>query len=127
MESQKNGKSFQGDDSSVKTDPDIFVAEAIPTNEMHDKEQKALRDEEKFNGQPRWVQIRHRFREPLAEFFGVFTLIIFGDGVVAQVVLSKGEKGDYQSISWGYLSLFFYRLILQLGNRSHAGRIRIRN
>ena len=27
---------------------------------------------------------------------------MFGDGVVAQVVLSKGEKGDYQSISWGW-------------------------
>ena len=27
---------------------------------------------------------------------------MFGDGVVAQVVLSGGEKGDYQSISWGW-------------------------
>ncbi len=25
-----------------------------------------------------------------------------GDGVVAQVVLSDGKKGDYQSISWGW-------------------------
>ncbi|KAF2215477.1 hypothetical protein CERZMDRAFT_57026 [Cercospora zeae-maydis SCOH1-5] len=33
---------------------------------------------------------------------GVFILIMFGDGVVAQVVLSRGEKGDYQSISWGW-------------------------
>ncbi|GAB7348696.1 hypothetical protein MBLNU459_g7439t2 [Dothideomycetes sp. NU459] len=27
---------------------------------------------------------------------------MFGDGVVAQVVLSNGEKGNYQSISWGW-------------------------
>jgi len=41
-------------------------------------------------------------REPFSEFFGVFILILFGDGVVAQVVLSSGKKGDYQSISWGW-------------------------
>ncbi|TQS32675.1 hypothetical protein Golomagni_07005 [Golovinomyces magnicellulatus] len=33
-------------------------------------------------------------------------LILFGDGVVAQVVLSKGVKGDYQSISWGWGIVF---------------------
>jgi aquaglyceroporin related protein len=49
-----------------------------------------------------WSRIRHSIREPLAEFFGVFILILFGDGVVAQVVLSHGTKGDYQSISWGW-------------------------
>ncbi|PMD45857.1 aquaporin [Hyaloscypha variabilis F] len=49
-----------------------------------------------------WSRTRHVIREPLAEFFGVFILILFGDGVVAQVVLSGGEKGSYQSISWGW-------------------------
>ncbi|GAB7339942.1 hypothetical protein MBLNU457_6461t1 [Dothideomycetes sp. NU457] len=49
-----------------------------------------------------WPRIRRRFREPLSEFMGTFFLIMFGDGVVAQVVLSNGEKGDYQSISWGW-------------------------
>lgn len=49
-----------------------------------------------------WSRIRHFLREPLAEFFGVFILIMFGDGVVAQVVLSNGTKGDYQSITWGW-------------------------
>jgi aquaglyceroporin related protein len=49
-----------------------------------------------------WSRIRHVCREPFSEFFGVFILILFGDGVVAQVVLSNGEKGDYQSISWGW-------------------------
>ncbi|KAK4944334.1 glycerol channel [Elasticomyces elasticus] len=49
-----------------------------------------------------WSRIRHFCREPFAEFLGVFILIMFGDGVVAQVVLSNGLKGDYQSISWGW-------------------------
>jgi aquaglyceroporin related protein, other eukaryote len=49
-----------------------------------------------------WSRIRQFMREPFSEFFGVFILILFGDGVVAQVVLSKGTKGDYQSISWGW-------------------------
>ncbi len=49
-----------------------------------------------------WSRVRHFLREPFSEFFGVFILILFGDGVVAQVVLSAGTKGDYQSISWGW-------------------------
>lgn len=49
-----------------------------------------------------WSRIRHFMREPFAEFLGVFILIMFGDGVVAQVVLSNSTKGDYQSISWGW-------------------------
>lgn len=49
-----------------------------------------------------WSRIRRTLREPFAEFWGVFILIMFGDGVVAQVVLSNGEKGDYQSITWGW-------------------------
>ena len=27
-----------------------------------------------------WSRTRHRLREPLSEFFGVFILILFGDG-----------------------------------------------
>jgi aquaglyceroporin related protein len=50
---------------------------------------------------PRW---RHTLREAFSEFMGTFILIMFGDGVVAQVVLSNGEKGNYQSISWGWVS-----------------------
>ncbi|KAG9230369.1 aquaporin-like protein [Amylocarpus encephaloides] len=49
-----------------------------------------------------WSRIRRVMREPCSEFFGVFILILFGDGAVAQVVLSRGTKGDYQSISWGW-------------------------
>ncbi|KAH6683011.1 aquaporin-like protein [Halenospora varia] len=49
-----------------------------------------------------WSRVRRTMREPFSEFFGVFILILFGDGVVAQVVLSEGQKGSYQSISWGW-------------------------
>jgi MIP family channel proteins len=42
-------------------------------------------------------------RELLAEFFGTFILIVFGVGVVAQVVLSKSTAGSFLSINiaWG--------------------------
>lgn len=51
---------------------------------------------------PLWPKIRHYLREPFAEFWGCVILIVLGDGSVAQVTLSNGEKGDYQSISWGW-------------------------
>ncbi|KAL1921607.1 uncharacterized protein VTP21DRAFT_11323 [Calcarisporiella thermophila] len=48
------------------------------------------------------LKLKREFREYLAEFLGTLVLIIFGDGVVAQVVLSKGAKGDWLSINWGW-------------------------
>lgn len=48
-----------------------------------------------------WVsKLRRNIREPAAEFLGVFIMICFGDGSVAQVNLSKNAYGEYQSISW---------------------------
>src|SRR5437773_3641445 len=46
---------------------------------------------------------REVFREVLAEFLGTFVLIVFGVGVVAQVVLSKATAGSFLSINiaWG--------------------------
>jgi aquaglyceroporin related protein, other eukaryote len=49
-----------------------------------------------------WSRIRRYMKDPFSEFFGVFILILFGDGSVAQVVLSGDVKGAYQSISWGW-------------------------
>src|SRR5262245_25917506 len=42
-------------------------------------------------------------REVMAEFLGTFVLIVFGVGVVAQVVLSRQTAGTYLSINlaWG--------------------------
>jgi hypothetical protein len=61
-----------------------------------------------------WSRIRHHMREPFLEFMGTFIMIVFGDGSVAQVMLSANpnlppssqNKGDYQSISWGYVCTF---------------------
>ncbi|KAG7008429.1 aquaglycerol porin AQY3 [Physcia stellaris] len=57
-----------------------------------------------------WSRIRLACREPFAEFFGTFVMVLFGDGSVAQVLLSAGQisspgkagSGTYQSISWGW-------------------------
>lgn len=51
---------------------------------------------------PFWPRMRHTLREPFAEFLGTMILILFGDGVVAQVVLSDGAKGSFQSINWSW-------------------------
>jgi MIP family channel proteins len=45
---------------------------------------------------------RELVRELLAEFFGTFILIVFGVGVVAQVVLSRQTAGSYLSINVGW-------------------------
>ena len=46
---------------------------------------------------------RGTLREALAEFFGTFVLILFGAGVVAQNIVSKGANGSYLAINvaWG--------------------------
>ncbi|KAK5115238.1 hypothetical protein LTR62_001438 [Meristemomyces frigidus] len=57
-----------------------------------------------------WSKVKILLREPFAEFFGTFILVLFGDGSVAQVLLSAGQKsapggdgyGNYQSINWGW-------------------------
>jgi aquaglyceroporin related protein len=56
-----------------------------------------------------WSRIRVVLREPFAEFWGVVIMVMFGDGSVAQVLLSTGQTtapggngyGSYQSINWG--------------------------
>lgn len=40
--------------------------------------------------------------ELVAEFAGTMILILFGVGVVAQVVTSKGALGDHDSIAWAW-------------------------
>jgi len=56
----------------------------------------------------RWSRCRAFIREPFAEFLGVAILIMFGNGVDCQVVLSanpnvaSSPKGDYLSINIGW-------------------------
>jgi len=72
------------------------------------KTRQVFSDKKASNAGLRWPRIRRTFREALSEFMGTFILIMFGDGVVAQVVLSNGKNGDYQSISWGWVCCVFY-------------------
>ncbi|KAL1864283.1 hypothetical protein VTK73DRAFT_5993 [Phialemonium thermophilum] len=59
----------------------------------------------------RWPYYRSLFQDAFSEFFGVMILVVFGDGAGAQVTLSDKQKGDYQSIAWGWaigVTLGFY-------------------
>jgi aquaglyceroporin related protein len=57
-----------------------------------------------------WSKIRLMLREPFSEFLGTMILVLFGNGSVAQVLLSTGVTsapggngfGPYQSISWAW-------------------------
>lgn len=57
-----------------------------------------------------WPRMRLALREPIAEFMGVFIMLFFGNGSVAQVLLSTGQAsapggdgfGAYNAISWGW-------------------------
>jgi len=46
--------------------------------------------------------LRETAREMAAEFLGTFVLILFGAGVVAQVLLSERKCGDYLSLNIGW-------------------------
>ncbi|CAG8953394.1 hypothetical protein HYFRA_00010142 [Hymenoscyphus fraxineus] len=49
-----------------------------------------------------WSRFRHKMREPFSEFFGVFILILFGEGAIAQFILANGTRGDWQSVNWAW-------------------------
>lgn len=51
---------------------------------------------------------RYAFREYLAEFFGVFVMILLGDGCCAQVTTSAGKGGDWTVISIGWACAVYF-------------------
>ncbi|SMQ50022.1 unnamed protein product [Zymoseptoria tritici ST99CH_3D7] len=58
-----------------------------------------------------WSKVKITFKEPMAEFWGTFILVLFGDAGLAQVTLGSKNPGsapggmgfgDWQSVSWAY-------------------------
>jgi len=125
MDPATNDTKLVNDEETNKPSAAISILEIAATNPQDSSNETTARPGGSAKRTPRWVRIRQALRDPFSEFLGVFTLIMFGDGVVAQVVLSKGQKGDYQSINWGYLTPYSAQcLTLQMGDRSHVGSLR---
>ena len=97
---------------STELSPDRTSSSAQKTRSALGLNPQAPIDEEHDHGarsELLWSRIRTVLREPFAEFWGVAIMVMFGDGSVAQVLLSSGQTtapggngfGQYQSINWG--------------------------
>lgn len=105
---QTRQRSNTVESQGIKSSPHLAITRKIlglhPTAPVVDEHDQAE------HNQNLWPKIRLALREPFAEFWGTFTLVLFGDGAVAQVLLSTNQTsapggdgfGDYQSISWGF-------------------------
>jgi aquaglyceroporin related protein len=88
--------------SAQKTRSSLGLHPHAPIDEEHDQGPQS---------ELLWPRIRTVLREPFAEFWGVAIMVMFGDGSVAQVLLSTGQTtapggmgfGAYQSINWGWV------------------------
>ena len=58
---------------------------------LHPQHPVKYEDDELHQMNLLWPKIRLILREPFAEFFGTMIMVLFGDGSVAQVLLSKDE------------------------------------
>uniref|UniRef100_A0A0W0FQ63 Putative aquaporin 4 n=1 Tax=Moniliophthora roreri TaxID=221103 RepID=A0A0W0FQ63_MONRR len=97
---------------SKEGDPVIHIEPSSPTL----RKEASVEEHLELNTLPnveyvetnKWWGYRQALREYVAEFAGVACIIIFGDGVVCQVVLSSNTgvastpKGEYLSISFGW-------------------------
>ncbi|ODQ80610.1 hypothetical protein BABINDRAFT_160867 [Babjeviella inositovora NRRL Y-12698] len=83
---------------------------AIPATGLAEETHHPGHAEERETEMTAFLRFRHRFREPLAECLGTMVLVMFGDGVVAQVKLSKGAAGDYTviALSWAAAVMLGY-------------------
>ncbi len=48
------------------------------------------------------ARLRHKYKDYIGEFIGTMILLIFGNGVNCQAVLSDWQQGQYLSISFGW-------------------------
>jgi aquaglyceroporin related protein, other eukaryote len=95
----------------VPAQQDVHSETSVQKVEMagsfsHDEPSSTTTDigpsEEEERARLAWSRVRSTCQDAFSEFFGTFVLLLFGDGVVAQVVLSENSAGNYQSISWGW-------------------------
>lgn len=90
-------------DSSIEKSTSVQKIEmGSPKVQEHEEVSSESMPPSSVGEQLAWSRIREVCQDGFSEFLGTMTLLLFGDGVVAQVVLSSGAKGDYQSISWGW-------------------------
>jgi MIP family channel proteins len=63
-----------------------------------------------------WMWIKSQLlRELFAEFLGTFTLIVLGDGAVAQSVLTGNALGNYFSVNVGYAMAVTFGVYVSAG------------
>ena len=95
------------------------------------KEQPTIHDdhEDAEHQQLLWSRIRLTLREPFAEFWGTFFMVFFGNGSVAQVLLSAGYKDAPGGNGYGpvkFLICLYYHCFLltrvHSTNRSIGGK-----
>jgi glycerol uptake facilitator protein len=72
-----------------------------PSSDQNRKEGSVTRPDPAHPASPRPAH-RTLLGEVVAEFAGTAVLILFGVGVVAQVVTSEGALGDHDSIAWAW-------------------------
>ncbi|ORY91786.1 aquaporin-like protein [Leucosporidium creatinivorum] len=60
-----------------------------------------------FTSKARALALRETYREPLAELLATFLLVLIGDGVVAQTVLSGGANGSWLGINFAWAGAVF--------------------
>ena len=97
---QISRRSSMNTERKMRIDPTTYAPKfGQLQQEGPNKEDEEPHDEDDRSA---WAKIRRTYREPLAEFLGTCIMIVFGVGSVAQVVLTHGEAGIYQSINWGW-------------------------
>ncbi|SPO22136.1 related to channel protein [Ustilago trichophora] len=93
-------------DGPGQTNADTMVMNPQPAERGYGDDEADGSDEE-YEFPNKWAAIRYKLREPFAEFLGCFMLMVFGNGINCQVVVSSlydqsDPKGSYLSISFGW-------------------------
>ncbi|SCU98861.1 LAMI_0F16512g1_1 [Lachancea mirantina] len=74
------------------------VAEEIEREQQKEHDEKP--DELKFTNY--WAKLRHKLKEPFAEFIGTLILVAFGVGGTLQNLVTDGAGGSYETVAFGW-------------------------